>query len=165
MNWLDIVILIAWASSGLWGFSAGVIQLVFPLVGLLVGLAVASRIGETVGQIFSVITDNENAQTMAGFFLILAVCTIGAAIIGFMLRPLFNFIPIAGMANRVAGLVVGIAIGFVLLSGIFTGLQKFPVNYSHQEIAESRLASFLANNFDTVLRGVHLIPADWDDQL
>ena len=165
MNWLDIVILVVWAATGLWGFSAGLVQLVIPLVGLIVGLAVASRIGDTVGQIFSGVTDNQDAQTLAGFFLILAVCTIGGGIIGFMLRPLLKFVVVAGMVNRVAGFALGIVIAFVLLSGIFTGLQKYELGESHDEIAESRLAGFLTDNFDIVLRGVRLIPSDWDDQL
>jgi hypothetical protein len=56
-------------------------------------------------------------------------------------------------------------IGFVLLSGVLTNVQRFPVRDYDQTIDESALGSFLADNFDVVIRGVKLIPGDWDDEL
>ncbi len=165
MNWVDVVILVVWGISILWGFSAGLIQLIVPFVALLASLALASRIGDSVGNIFSSVTDSENAQTAAGFVLIFVILFVIGGIIGFMVRRVLGFIPLFGLANRFAGIAVGLLIGFVLLSGILTGLQKFPFEDSDKKIDESALGTFLADNFDVVIRGVGLIPGDWDNEL
>ncbi|PKB78704.1 MAG: hypothetical protein BZY88_17085 [SAR202 cluster bacterium Io17-Chloro-G9] len=165
MNWVDIVILVVWGVSILWGFSAGLIQMVVPFVALLASLALSSRIGDSVGNVFSSVTDNENAQTAAGFILIFVILFVAGGIIGFLIRGVLGFIPLFGLANRFAGMAAGILIGFVLLSGILTGLQKFPFEDSDKKIDESALGTFLADNFDVVIRGVGLIPGDWDTEL
>ena len=61
-----------------------------------------------------------------------------------------------------AGAPVGLVVGFLLISGIITGVQTYPVGNVDQTIEESTLGSFLANNFGVVMRGVRLIPVDWD---
>lgn len=165
MNWVDVVILVVWGISILWGFSAGLIQLVVPFIALLASLALASRIGDSVGNIFSSVTDSENAQTVGGFVLIFVVLFVVGGIFGFMVRRVLGFIPLFGLANRFTGMAVGLLIGFVLLSGILTGLQKFPFEDSDKKIDESALGTFLADNFDVVIRGVGLIPGDWDTDL
>ena len=162
MVWLDIVIVLVWAAAGLWGFFNGVLGLVIPFIGLLIGLAVGSRYAESVGAIFSGVTESEDAQRLTGFLIIVAVFAIGGGILAFVLRSLLSVIPVAGMANKVVGLAVGVIIGFVVLSGIFTGLQKYPVADVDLKIEDSKLAGFLADNFDVVIRGLKLIPSDWD---
>ncbi len=166
MNWIDLVILVVWALSSGWGYTAGLIQMVIPLATVIVGLAVASRIGDEVGNIFSSFTDNEDYQKIAGFILIFVGLFILASIAGFVLRTMLRFIPLGGMANKLAGLAAGLVIGFVLLSGVLTGVQKFPFNDGLvEDIDDSALGAFLADNFDTVIRGVGLIPGDWDAKL
>lgn len=166
MNWIDLVILVVWALTSGWGYTAGLIQLVIPLVTVIVGLAVASRIGDSVGNVFSPFTDNADYQTIAGFILIFVGLFIVASIVGFVLRTVLRFIPLGGMVNNLAGLAAGLAIGFILLSGVLTGVQKFPFNDGVvEDIDDSALGAFLADNFDVVIRGVWLIPGDWDNQL
>ena len=164
MVWLDIAIVVVWAAAGLWGFFSGVLGLVLPFIGMAFGLALGSRYGETLGNIFSGITDNEDAQRLTGFLIIVVVCSVAGGIIAFMARSLLSVIPVANMGNRLLGLVVGVILGFVLLSGIFTGLQRYPVKDVDIKIEDSKLAVFLADNFDVIIRGVRLIPSDWDDE-
>ena len=71
MNWVDIVIIIVWGVTALWGYSKGLLGVLVPLISLVGGLAFASRIGASVGQIFSSVTDNGNVQTVSGFILII----------------------------------------------------------------------------------------------
>ena len=165
MNWIDIAILVVWGISALWGFSAGLLQVVVPLISLVVGLALSSRIGDSVGNIFSAVTDNENAQTVAGFILIFGVLFIVGGIISFMIRSVLRIIPFFGLANSLAGMAAGVLVGFLLLSGVLTGIQRFPFEDLDETIDESALGTFLADNFDVVIRGVKLIPGDWDNEL
>jgi len=165
MNWIDIAILVVWGITALWGFSAGLLQTVVPLISLVVGLALSSRIGDSVGNVFSGFTDNENAQTVGGFILVFGVLFIAGSVLGFMIRNVMRFIPLFGLANSMAGMAVGVLVGFLLLSGVLTGVQRFPVRDLDKTIDESALGTFLADNFDVVIRGAKLIPGDWDNEL
>ena len=165
MNWVDIVMLVVWAGTASWGASMGLLQMGVHLVVVAVGLAISSRIAPTVGDLFSVVTDNENAQAAAGFIAVFLVLFIAGGIASFWIRMIFGIIPFFGSFNKLGGLIVVVAVGFILLSGILTGIQKFPIRDSQQTIDDSKLGAFLADNFDVVIRGIKLIPGDWDDEL
>ena len=165
MNWIDIVILVVWGVTALWGFSSGLLKILVLFFSLVVGLALSSRIGDSVGELFSGLTDNENAQTIAGFLLILVVLLVAGGIISFMASKVLGFIPLAGLVNSLSGMAVGLLVGFLLISGVLTAIQKFPIRDLDQTIDESKLGTFMADQFDVVVRGVKLIPGDWDDEL
>ena len=165
MNWVDIAILAVWAGTASWGASMGLLQMGVHLVVVAVGLAIASRIAPTVGDLFSVVTDNENAQSAAGFIAVFLILFIAGGVVSFWLRMILGIIPFFGSFNKLGGLIVGVAVGFLLLSGILTGIQKFPIGDAEQTIDDSKLGSFLADNFDVVIRGIGLIPGEWDDEL
>ena len=165
MNWIDIVILVVWAASASWGASMGLLQMGVHLVMVAVGLALASRLAPTVGGILAPVTDSENAQTVGAFIVIFVILFIAGGVASFMLRTVLGIIPLFGTANKLGGLAVGVLIGFLLLSGILTGIQRFPVRDAQKTIDESTLGAFLADNFDVVIRGVGLIPGGWDNKL
>lgn len=165
MNWVDIVILIVWGVTALWGYSKGLLGVLIPLISLVIGLALASRIGDSVGQMFSSVTDNENAQTVAGFIAIIVVILIAGGIISFVLTRVLGIIPLFGLLNNVSGMAAGTLVGFLLLSGVLTNIQRFPVRGYDETINESKLGVFLADNFDVVIRGLKLIPGDWDNEI
>ena len=143
----------------------GLLQMGVHLVVVAVGLAIASRVAPTVGDLFSVVTDNENAQSAAGFIAVFLILFIAGGVVSFWLRMILGIIPFFGSFNKLGGLIVGVAVGFLLLSGILTGIQKFPIGDAEQTIDDSKLGSFLADNFDVVIRGIGLIPGEWDDEL
>jgi uncharacterized membrane protein required for colicin V production len=162
MNWVTILVVVVWGITTFWGYRTGLIRMVVPLVVVLVGLALSSRIAGPVGNLFGFLTDNENAQTVLAFIVIFIALLILAAWLSSFLRTAIGIIPLAGLTNSLAGAAVGLLIGFVILSGILTGLQRFPVGNMREDIAESRLGTFLADNFDVVTRGIGLIPGDWN---
>jgi uncharacterized membrane protein required for colicin V production len=164
MNWVTLLVLVVWGLTAFWGFRTGLIRMVVPLVVILVGLALASRIAEPVGNIFSFVSDNENVQTVIAFIAIFAVLFVAGAWLSSLLSSAIGVIPLAGLGNNIAGAAVGILIGFIILSGVLTGLQKFPVGNFREDIRDSELGTFLADNFDVVTRGVKLIPSDWDQR-
>lgn len=165
MNWIDIVILVVWGVTALWGFSSGLLKILVLFFSLVIGLALSSRIGDSVGELFSGLTDNENAQTIAGFLLILVVLFVAGGIISFMASKVLGIIPLLGLVNSLSGMAVGLLLGFLLISGVLTAIQKFPIRDLDQTIDESKLGTFMADQFDVVVRGVKLIPGDWDDEL
>ena len=165
MNWIDIAILVIWGMTALWGFSSGLLRILVPLVALVIGMALSSRIGDSVGEIFSSFTDNENAQTVAGFVLIFGLLFILGGIISVVARRVLGIIPLFGMVNSLAGMAAGLLVGFLLVSGVLTAIQKSPVRDLDVTIDESTLGTFMADQFDVVIRGIKLIPGDWDNEL
>jgi uncharacterized membrane protein required for colicin V production len=164
MNWIDLLVLAVWGVTAFWGFKTGIIRMVVPLVVVLVGLALSSRIAEPVGNLFSIFSDNENVQTVAAFIAIFLALVIIGGVISNVMKTAISIIPLAGLANNLIGALIGILIGFVLLSGILTGLQKFPFGSFSETIDNSTLGTFLADNFDSVTRGFKLIPSDWNQK-
>ncbi|MDA0264638.1 MAG: CvpA family protein [Chloroflexi bacterium] len=165
MNWVDIAILAVWGLTAFWGYSTGLIRMVVPLVALAAGLALSSRVGDSAGNLFSGLTDDPNIQTIAGFVLIFGGMFIIGAIVSHLIRATLGIIPLFGLVNSLAGTAAGLLVGFLLLSGLLTGVQRFPFGEMDQTIDESALGAFLADNFDVVIRGIKLIPGDWDNEL
>ena len=165
MNWVDIVIIVIWALLALWGFRAGLIRMLLPLVAVVLGLFLASHYAGPVGNLFSPFTGHKNVQTIVAFIAIFMVVFIVAALLTLVLRKVMSFLIIFGLLDRLAGLAVGIVIGFVLLSGVLTALQKYPVVGIQDDINRSQLARFLIDHFSVITRAVKLVPADWGHRL
>ena len=164
MNWVDILVLVVWGLMALWGFKSGLIGMVVPLVVIILGLAISSRIAEPVGNLFSFLSENENVQTIIAFIAIFLGLILLSAWLSTLLQTVSKVIPLAGLVNHLSGMVIGIFVGFLLLAGILTGLQHFPVGPIQTDIAESPLGSFMADSFGVTIRAVKLVPGDWDEK-
>ena len=164
MNWIDVAVVVVWCLTAVWGLSAGLVRMSISLLVVLAGLALSSRIADDVGSIFARFTDDEGARAVGAFIVIFLALIVIGAILSFWIGAMLRFLPVLGAANRLGGLALGLAIGFVLLSGTLTGVQKF-TDAVDEDIHESVLGAFLADNFDVVIRGARLIPGDWDDEL
>ena len=164
MNWVDILVLVVWGLMALWGFKSGFIGMIVPLVVIILGLALSSRIAEPVGNLFSFLSDNENVQTIIAFIAIFLALILLSAWLSVLLQTFSKVIPLAGPVNHLSGMIIGIFVGFLFLSGILTGLQHFAVGQMQADIAESPLGSFMAENFGVTIRAVKLVPGDWDEK-
>ena len=165
MNWLDIVILLVWALMAAWGGSVGLIAILFHLVTLAASLALASRVGPMLGDFFTPLSGREEVQTVAGFIVVFAVLFIIFAVISFMLRRVLGFVPFFGLGDRLGGMAIGVLAGFVLLSGLLVGVQQLRSAEVDENIDNSAFGSFLVGQFDVVIRGIKLIPGDWEDEI
>ena len=164
MNWVDILVLVVWGLMALWGFKSGFIGMIVPLVVIILGLALSSRIAEPVGNLFSFLSENENVQTIIAFIAIFLALILLSAWLSVLLHTVSKVIPLAGPVDHLSGMVIGIFVGFLFLSGILTGLQHFSVGRVQTDIAESPLGSFMADNFGVTLRAVKLVPGDWEEK-
>jgi uncharacterized membrane protein required for colicin V production len=164
MNYIDVIVLVLWGLAAVWGFKSGLIQMVVPLVVVVAGLAVSTRLATPLGGLFSSVTDNENLQTILGFAVIIFGLLIIATALSFLLRFMLKLIPLASLADRLGGTVVGLVVGFVLLSGALVALQKFPVGVIQEDIDRSVVGNGLADRFSVVISVFQLIPDDWRQQ-
>ncbi len=164
MNWVDILVLVVWGLMALWGFKSGFIGMIVPLVVIILGLALSSRIAEPLGNLFSFLSDNENVQTIIAFIAIFLALILLSAWLSALLQTVSKVIPLAGPVNHLSGMIIGVFVGFLFLSGILTGLQHFTVGRVQDDIAASPLGTFMADNFSVTLRAVKLVPGDWDEK-
>ena len=87
---------------------------------------------------------------------------IAGALIGLTVRRAIKFIPLFGLADRLAGAAVGIVAGFVLLAGLLTAVQQFPQDGTSETAFESDFSLLLVDNFQVVTEAVGIAPVDWD---
>ncbi len=161
MNYVDIIVLVLWGLSAIWGFRTGLVQMVVPLVVVLAGLALSSRLATPLGALFASFTGNHNLQTILGFGAIVFGLIIIAMVLSFALKFMLKFIPLAGLADSLGGALVGIIVGFILISGALVALQKFPVGVIQEDIDKSVVGDALAGRFSVVISVFQLIPDDW----
>jgi uncharacterized membrane protein required for colicin V production len=161
MNYIDVMALVTLGLAALWGFKTGLVQMVVPLVVVVAGLALSTRLATPLGNLFASFTPSENLQTILGFAAIVFGLIIIAMLLSFLLKFMLKFIPMAGLADRLGGMLVGILVAFILLSGALVTLQKFPVGVVQEDIDRSRLGSALADRFSLVMGVFQLFPDDW----
>lgn len=164
MNWVDVLVLVVWGLMALWGFKSGFIGMIVPLVVIILGLALSSRVAEPVGNLFSFLSENENVQTIIAFIAIFLVLILLSAWLSALLQTFSKVIPLAGSVDHLSGMVIGIIVGFLFLSGILTGLQHFTAGRVQDDIAASPLGTFMTDNFGVTIRAVKLVPGDWDEK-
>ena len=164
MNWVDVLVVVVWGLMALWGFKSGFIGMVVPLVVIILGLALSSRVAEPVGNLFSFLSENENVQTIIAFIAIFLALILLSAWLSALLQTVSKVIPLAGPVNNLSGMIIGVFVGFLFLSGILTGLQHFTAGRIQDDINASPLGTFMADNFSVTLRAVKLVPGDWDEK-
>ena len=162
MNWLDIVVLLLWALIVAWGFGLGLLRILIPLVAGVLAFAVASRGAHSIADLFSPFTNDDTVQNILAFVLVFLGIFIVGALIGHTVRKAIRFIPLSGLADHLAGSVVGILAGFVLFAGLLTVVQQLPRNDMLETGLESDFSLLLVDNFQVVTRAVGIAPADWD---
>ena len=157
MNWLDIGLLVFIAVAAVAGYRFGAVQAAAILAGILLGIGLASRLGGDVSSWFSPLTNNGDAQEMLGFLAVFLLVLAGALIASSLARHLLSKIML-GWADTIGGLAVGAIFAMAAASAVLANVQDFPVLDLESTIAESPVGSFLADNFDVVLRGVRVLP-------
>ena len=163
MNWVDVGILAVWILFAYFGYRRGFLQSSLLLVIFGASLAVSSRVGETVGNIFSPLTDSEDIQTLTGLGLIFLSFILIVSVLSVILtrrRTFWHHTP-AYKLNLMAGAVLMAGAGLVMIVGLLTASQHFPITNLEKDIDDSILASFLADKVDEAARLIRIIPAGW----
>ena len=159
MNWLDIVILAAVAFLALAGWRLGGVHVGVTGAGILAGIALATRLQDQVRPFFSRFTDNGNGAEIAAFTAIFVVVLVASIVVGFLLRALLSRLML-GWLDKVVGLGLAIVVTFAVGSAVLSTIQSYPVFGINDAIGASIMATFMADNFDAILRGLRFIPAD-----
>ena len=159
MNWLDIVILTTGGFVALVGLGIGGLQIASMAAGSLVGIALSSRFHDQVSPVFSRFTDSDNGAEVAALVAIFVVVLIASVLAGTLVRGVFQKLTL-GWLDKVVGMGLGVVVTFAVASAALSAIQSYPTLGMDETIAGSTLGSFLADEFDVVLRGLRFIPED-----
>jgi uncharacterized membrane protein required for colicin V production len=125
------------------GFLQGLIHMIGSIAGLIVGVAVASRFDAEVGAWLAGATGwNASICTVVGFVAVLIVFIRVFGIVLHLLENAFRFlkIPLVGLANRLAGGVLGFFEGVFVCGATLIVVNSLPFAAFKQVIAQSNLA-------------------------
>lgn len=148
MPTFDIMLIIIIALFAFTGFWFGFLHTVGAFIGTFVGAAIASRTFEQAGAWIRGYFDiSENASMIIGFFLVYFIIARAFGIIVWLIEKIIKvsrFIPLFGLLNRLAGALVGIAEGVLILGLMLSFATKFPVTGKFTaRINDSRTAAAL----------------------
>ena len=159
MNWLDILILGVAGFTALVGLGVGGIQVAITGVAVLAGTALAGHYHDRVVPLASRFTDARNEAEIASFAAILVVVLLASLVLGIAVRTVMKGLML-GWVDRLLGVGLAVVITFAVGSALFSAVQSYPVGGLDLAIDDSTLGTMLADNFDTVLRGIRFIPRD-----
>ena len=159
MNWLDIASLAGGGVLALVGLWMGAAHIGVTVAGVLGGIVLASWFHDDVQPVFSRLVADDNVAQFSAFAFIFVLVLILAVVVGFMTSRLLKMFML-GWADRVMRLVFGMAVTFAVGSALFSAIQSYPFLGLEATIQESVLASFMADHFDTIMKGLKLIPGD-----
>ena len=118
MNWIDGVIVAVGIAFALFGYWRGFIQSLVLLVLFGASVAVSSRVGETIGDIFSPLTDSEDIQTLVSLGLIFLGFITAIVLLSLILTRRWTLWhhTFAFKLNRLAGAVLMVGAGRAIAS-------------------------------------------------
>ncbi len=155
MNWLDIVILVGLVLAAFTGLKAGIMKILFTVVGIIVGIVLAGRYSDSLAGVLGFINNPDWAK-IAAFAIILVAVLIISAILAAILSKLISAI-LLGWINRLGGAILGIVVGALFWGAILS----MWVHYlgPSDAVSHSALARFLLDTFPFVLG---LLPSEFD---
>ena len=165
MNWVDWGIIAFLAVAGLWGFRHGALRLLVLGVIMALGLSLGDFFFRAIlGLVRGFFSDaaESTLETVALFGAI-----IGGAIILWIAWGQISRIPVGISVSRLLGALLGVSIGFLLLSTVIglrihetAGFLEERYPGVHRMIDEAKLAPTLTDSYELVIKGA-IIPDNW----
>jgi membrane protein required for colicin V production len=142
-----------------WG---GLTSTVLPLVGILLGLALAGLFYGAMADSLSSWLESRSQATIIAFLIIFIVVVVASIELYLILSSLGKKrpkVPLAGWADRLGGVILGLAIGGVISGAILSLIARYSSPGMEATISDSSLAAFFLDQFPFVL---HLLPEEFD---
>jgi len=134
---------------------AGIVKILFTVVGLILGVFLAGHYSGSLADKLTFISDARTANIVA-FILIMIVVMIIAAILAFVIKKVAEKV-LLGWINRLGGAVLGLLLGMIIVAAVLTIFVKYMgINNA---VENSWFAGFLLNKFPIV---IGLLPKEFD---
>ncbi|MBI4216851.1 MAG: CvpA family protein [Chloroflexi bacterium] len=144
-NWLDVVFILTIIFFAFVGLNVGIVRAVVTIGSIMLGLSLASQYyGPLAGQLSVFITDPALANTVA-FGMIMMGVVVAFLFVSAVLRAL-GLLIFTLWADRMAGMFLGIALGFLVSYIIALGLAKFTFGDLGFLVGQSAIGPWLLRN-------------------
>jgi uncharacterized membrane protein required for colicin V production len=132
MNWLDITLIVIMALGLFWGLKTGVISAIFTAIGVAVGWILAGQLADDIGGFFESSLNSDTLVTVVSYAVIIIGTMIVVSFIGKILKPMLTILTLgmAGMVDKLGGLVMGLVIGLAIAGVFITGMARFAYNFT-----------------------------------
>jgi membrane protein required for colicin V production len=154
MNWLDAVIIIGLILLLFAGLKAGLIKMLFLVVGVIIGVTLAGRYSDGLADAMSFIGDPVTAGIIA-FIIILVATILVAMILAFIVERIVHW-AMLGWLDSLGGAILGLLLGAIFIGAILAMCYKYL--HTTDLIAGSALGRFLLDKFGIILG---LLPAEF----
>jgi membrane protein required for colicin V production len=141
-----------------WG---GLTSTVLPLAGILLGLTLAGLFYGSMADALSSWLESRNQATIIAFLIIFIVVVVASIELYLILSSLGSRgpkIPLVGWADRLGGVMLGLAIGGIISGAILSLIARYSSPGMEATISNSSLAAFFLDQFPFVL---HLLPEEF----
>jgi membrane protein required for colicin V production len=154
MNWLDIILLLAFILATFIGFRWGMIRVVLILAGLILGVFLAGRFYSSFADWLHI--GNDTAAKILAFIIIFIAVVAAAVVLAFLLRKTIATIKL-GWADRLSGAILGFIAGAVICGALLALFAHF--FDIEGTVGQSWIASVLLDRVPALLA---LLPDEFD---
>lgn len=154
MNWLDIILILAFLLAAFIGYRRGIIRVVLMLAGLILGVFLAGRFYSSFADRLPI--GNDTAAKVLAFIIIFIAVIAAAFVLAFLLRRTIAALKL-GWADNLSGAVFGFIAGAVTCGALLALVAHFWD--IEGTVGQSWIASILLDRVPAVLA---LLPDEFD---
>ncbi len=132
MQWLDVLIFVILCGSLLWGFKTGLLEAIFLSAGVVAGWWLAGMYGDDAGDLANFSARVDTLVSAAAYILIMSVSTAIFVMAGRVVRSVLatSTLGAAGVADRIAGVALGLAIGLTISGALIIVLARLAFTFT-----------------------------------
>ncbi len=158
LNLLDLIIIAVALGIGVWGWRMGILRAGVALLAIVVGVFLAGAYHERVLIDLAISEAPSGLMKAVSFLVILVLVSVGGYVIGVFLRGLAALL-LLGWADRAAGGVFGMLIGFLLIQAVFAIVVSAGLDDAHGLAGHSVIGWAMLENAPVVRA---LLPLEFD---
>ena len=156
MNWLDWIILFVLALTAFSGIRHGLSPMLAVAVLAIAGLLTARALSGPLRGIVAFASDDPTHQAAAVYVALVAIGGIIAILLGALLERYIRLLPSGGWRDRIAGGILGFAIGTTIVSAILTGFITVAPDELAEFVRSGALGNFLTGPFHNLMSTLSL---------
>ncbi|MPZ23645.1 MAG: hypothetical protein GEU28_08880 [Dehalococcoidia bacterium] len=159
MNWLDVVVVVAFVALTLSGRRVGVLREAIVFLAAVLGVVLAGIAYDNLANDVDTFIENPQASLRVGFLAILGAVVLGGMIISSVSRTHLAIFTLGGL-ERPGGLILGALKAVLLIEAVMLAFAAFPAQGIRQDIADSLLGPAL---LDLIPIAQMLLPPVFDN--
>jgi membrane protein required for colicin V production len=159
MNWLDVLIVATIIWFALSGLSAGILRESVTFLAAVAGVIIAGQLYDPLANDLLVFNIGERTANVVAFLAIFGAVFLAGQVGAVLLKRAASLLMI-GPLDQIAGLVLGIAKGIVLVEGVLILFVSYPTGFITRAINGSLLSPIFLDGIPILLS---VLPQEFKD--